>query len=543
MKKLLALLLLCSPASARNSESQPLTTGALATFGRAVPGPTTAWAQAATANSKVVNADAFAGADVGAKIAAADTVLGSGRGLIQVSTAGALSTPFTLHTRHNLVLNARITVSATVTLSGSNDVTCSGAGAISSTLAGGVPVFAGDGVSDIAIHHCPIAMKNNSPVIAAAGLSRLSMRYLTVTGGSIAQINANHGGDPGGAATNLDFNHNTVTDPAITGGAALLLVNTTGVTVDSNTFTGISTGTQWWGGDSATGNITQVTRTGKIALTGNQCHNVTACLWGSMGHDIEVKGNTADGCADVCFDTEGGLRNAFTQNKATNCGNGCGAIFFFSKDISFVENSFGADAKGGGLFFIKNQSANPISHTGLTVSRNTLTCTTTCTAFYQEAVSQATFEANVITNGIFAPVGFGQNVTIARNQFSFTRPVAPNAAAIAGPSITGGATLTIEGNTVASAVPQAPGSACISAVWNDFNNSDTYLIKNNRCTGSSPFPIDIVTTTAGANPGPHASWHLENNFTARGNIVHTRITTNDVYTLNHNCTPSGCSPE
>ena len=483
-----------------------------------------------SAGRDVQNADLLPGPDVGAKIRAADMALGSKPGVIVVNTAGALSTPFTLRQQHNLLVRARIMWSATVTLSGMNDVGCSGNGAISSALPISMPVFVGNNATEITIHDCPVDMKSNNPVLAGDGLIDLSMRRLSVTGGTIAQINADHGDSAGGAASNLNFDHNTVTDAPNTGGAALLLVNTMNATVDENTFTGISTGTQWWGGDAAKGTLSQVTRTGKITLTGNHCRMVTACLWGSMGYDITVAHNTADGCLDVCFDAEGGLNTSFVENTATNCNNGCGAIFFFSKGISFVGNTFTGDSKGGGLFFIKNSSANPVSHVDLSVSKNILTCATACNAFLQEALGRATFDGNVITNGIYTPLGFGQNITISNNRFVFTRALPAGAAVIRGPSITGGTSLTIDSNTVSSSVAQGANSACISAVWNDFNNSDTFSIRRNRCEGVSPFPINIVTETAGANPGPHAIWQIEGNIGA-GRILHKKTTSNESYSL------------
>ena len=490
---------------------------------------------------RVVEADTFAGADLGAKLRVADAALGKGSGLIRVGSPARLTTPLTLSIGHSLQFSAPVIWAATVTLTGSNDIGCNGSGKISVTAATGAAAFTANGAADVAIHDCSVSFTSNSPVLAADGVHGLRMSHLTVTGGTIAQINADHGNDPGGAAGDLTFVGNVVKDAQNSGGAALLLVNTTNAKVEDNTFDGISTGTQWWGGDSANGNIGQVNQTGKLTLSGNQCHAVTACLWGSMGYGVTVAHNKADRCADVCFDTEGGLDTMFEENVATNCGNGCGAIFFFSRNITFRGNDFSGDARGGGLIFIKNRSADPRSHSGFIVSENKLTCLTTCNAFYQEAVSQATFQGNVVNNGVFATAGFGQEIAIISNQFTFTRALGPNAAAIFGPSITGGTSLRIDDNTVTSSVAQGVNSACISAIWNDYNNSDQYLLRKNRCGGPSPFPIDIVTNTAGANPGPHADWHLEGNYIGAGKIVHLRTTSNETYSATDNCAPTGCS--
>lgn len=490
---------------------------------------------------RTVEVEGFPGADLGAKLHAADGALGSDRGILRVSSPGRLTTPLTLSADHALQIAAPIAWGATVRLSGANEISCTGQGRISATMPVNVGILSASGVAQLSIHDCPVSFTANSPVLTGDGIHQLVMSQLNVTGGSLAQINAGHGNDPGGAAGEMSFTNNVVRDPPNTGGAALLLVNTTGVKVEGNRFDGISTGTQWWGGDSAGGNIAQVNRTGKMTLTGNQCHGVTACLWGSMGYGITVAHNKADGCADVCFDTEGGLDTTFEDNLATNCGNGCGAIFFFSKNVTFRANDFSGDARGGGLIFIKNRSADPRSHTGFVVSGNKLTCLTICNAFLQEAVSQATFQGNTITNGVFATVGFGQQIAIVENQFTFTRALGPGGVVINGPSITGGTSLTIQGNIVTSSVAQGADSKCINAIWNDYNNVDTYFIRKNRCAGSSPFPIDIATNTAGANPGPHADWHLEDNFIGSGKIVHLRTTSNETYTANGNCSQPSCA--
>lgn len=490
---------------------------------------------------RTVEVGNFAGADLGAKLRAADVALGSEHGTLRVSSPGRLTTPVTLSIGHALQIAAPVSWGATVALSGGNDVGCAGQGTISATMPVTIPLLSASGVAQLSIHDCPVSFAANSPVLLADGIHQVTMSHLNVTGGSLAQINGAHGNDSGGAAGEMSFTNNVVRDAPNTGGAALLLVNTTGAKIENNRFDGISTGTQWWGGDSANGNIAEVNRTGKMTLTGNQCHGVTACLWGSMGYGITVAHNQADGCSDVCFDTEGGLDTVFESNVATNCGNGCGAIFFFSKNVTFRANVFSADARGGGLIFIKNRSADPRSHTGFVVSGNKLTCVTICNAFLQEAVSQATFQSNVITNGVFATVGFGQQIAILENQFTFTRALGAGAAVINGPSITGGTSLTIQGNIVTSSVPQGADSKCINAIWNDFNNVDAYFIRKNRCEGSSPFPVAIATNTAGANPGPHADWHIEENFLGGGRIVHLKTTSNETYTARDNCAQPSCA--
>ena len=71
-----------------------------------------------------------------------------------------------------------------------------------------------------------------------------------------------------------------------------------------------------------------------------------------MGFNVTVSGNSADICSDVCFDTEGGVRNLFTGNVAQACGNGCYSVQMESVDAVFSGNFAYADMKGPALALV-----------------------------------------------------------------------------------------------------------------------------------------------------------------------------------------------
>ena len=490
----------------------------------------TAWSSESSGTLRVED---FPGANLGEKIAAADARLGASPGTILVSSKGQIRTSVTLHRGHALELRAPVEWAATLVLEGWNDLVCTQGGSIHATL----PAYAFPGATGMLLsaHHashirvrgCRISGTAPSVVLAGYPMSDVSMEGNTLEGLSLAATNE-------GTSLHLSFRNNSVAFPPGNNGViGLSLFYAKSVDARNNQFRNMTHAIEWWGGDSgaAGSNLAQVTAAGEMEFSGNSCSNVQgACIWGSMGYAIKINGNSADGCGDVCFDSEGGRDISISGNTASGCANGCAAIFFFGKGVSVIGNHFRGQSPGGGLVFIKNASQNPASHQGFVVADNELRCEPgVCRALYAEAVSGLRFERNDVTNGTIQPAAYASSVTISRNRFTFTLPLAPGAAAIAAPGIIGGTTLEISGNQVVSTATQPAGSACIAAAWSDFNNSDFHLIAKNLCGGTHPFPIDIATTTDGKNPGPHACWCLADNILGSNHVIHTAVTSNERY--------------
>lgn len=495
---------------------------------------------------RTLRAEDLPGANLGEKIAAADARLGADPGVILVSSEGQIRTGLTLHTGHALELRAPIEWGATVILQGKNDIACTGRGSIHSTL----PAYAFPGptgmllsahhASQIHVRDCRVSGTAPSVVLAGYPMSDVSMEGNILDGLSLAATNE-------GTSLRLRFRNNSVVFPAGNNGViGLSLFFAKGVDARDNRFKNMTHGIEWWGGDSgaAGSNLAQVTAAGEMEFSGNSCSNVQgSCIWGSMGYAIKITGNTADGCGDVCFDSEGGKNVSISGNTASGCANGCAATFFFGKGISVTNNHFRGQSPGGGLIFIKNASQNPAAHQGFVVTDNELRCEPgICRALYAEAVSGLRFERNQVTNGIIQPMAYASSVTIARNRFTFTLPLIPGASAISAPAVIGGTTLEIWGNQIVSTAAQPASSACITAAWSDFNNSDFHLVAKNLCGGTHPFPIDVATTTDGKNPGPHALWFLSNNILGSNHIVHTAVTSNERYLDFGECTAATCQP-
>ena len=494
--------------------------------------------------SAAVAVESYPGSDIGAKIQAADLGLGGSPGVITVNVPGDLKTPFTLHRGHDLLLRATVNWAVTVTLEGSNNVGCAKGATVRSALPGyefsgqAGMLFVTKGGAQISVHDCHFEASAPSVVLAGYPVSNLTMTGNTLLGLSLLATN-------GATSTDLNIADNTIDYPASNGrNAGVLLFFAKRVRATGNRLTRNPHGIQWWGGNSGEpgANLKQVTAAGEMTFSGNICKAIGgACIWGSMGYDIQITGNTADGCGDVCFDTEGGLRTTIANNTATGCNNGCAAIFFFTDQTSITANHFSGMAPGGGLIFVKNASQNPIAHDHLSVTDNDLRCTPgVCHAMYSEAAAGVRFERNEVRNGTYVPVGYGARVSISRNHWVYTEALAAKAAAIVAPGMVGGTTLEVIGNRIESDVAEGEGSACIAAGWSDFNASDFHFITENVCGGSRPFPIDLILTTNGANPGPRAFWFVGGNGLRSGKVDHRSVTKNEQFVDLGECGSAGC---
>lgn len=496
------------------------------------------------AQATSVAVESFPGADLSARLAAGDAALGQRAGTLSVNVPGTIRRALTLHRGHSLLLRAPVTWSETVSLEGENSISCEGGAA---RVTAGTPAFhfpapggtllLASGASGITVRGCSFVSDQTSMLLVGAPVARLTMENNTLAGLSLA-VTWN------GSSNDLRFTGNTVVFPVARHSdiAAISLYGAKQVVANGNHFTRTLHGIQWWGGDSGAPGATldQVTSTGEMQMVGNTCAEVGSCVWGSMGYGIKISGNTAAGCGDVCFDTEGGRDTEISGNTASGCANGCAAIFFFTRNTAILGNHF-SGMPGGGFIFIKNASADPLRHQGVLVSGNTMECLPgPCRAMYAEAASAVRFENNQIVNGTYLPVNYARAVTIAGNHMRFTVPLPAGTPAIQAPAILGGTTLLVSNNTIESDVAQAPGTACIAASWSDFNNTDLHILAGNRCGGSHPFPVGIVTTTDGKNPGPHALWYLAGNTAFGQATLHHAATANDVYRELASCGPGQC---
>lgn len=461
--------------------------------------------------------------------------LGSAPGVIVLDRPARLDGEVTLAPGQDLRIAAPLTVGrATVHLSGRNSIRCEAA----ITVENATDLFVADGVQDISVQDCDVTVTghNGGYLLTATRSARVSASNNHLH--DIALFNTHNLGGEASRTLDVSLIGNSTVFTHGVGPIGAYLMYVVRATVSNNRFVGTGHGIEWWGGD---GNIgwhgpDAVTEAGDLSITGNQCFAAGgACVWGSMGFNVTVSGNSADLCSDVCFDTEGGVRNLFTGNVAQACLNGCYSAQMESVDVVFSGNFAYADAKKPALalVLIKHRNGNPASHTNLTVSGNTLSCGTLCTAFYSEGEDGLDLSHNKITNGLFVFANYTGSSRIADNGFRFTVPLGERAA-IAGPSLAGGHTSFIQNNTLLYETGEASTkAACIVQSWSDDNSTDEMHIAGNTCVG---FGLGIVTETAGHNAGaPHAVWLIGGNTFSRipeaQQITHRKTSGNELYLL------------
>lgn len=107
-----------------------------------------------------------------------------------------------------------------------------------------------------------------------------------------------------------------------------------------NEISGIRHGIMYWGGNSSTYGTMEYERWCKrIKVYSNYVHDVRmGGIWGGMGQDIQVWGNTVERCYDVGIDFEGSIEAKAWGNTVKDCSLGCLATFFYCKDVQFSDN-------------------------------------------------------------------------------------------------------------------------------------------------------------------------------------------------------------
>ena len=474
-------------------------------------------------------------ADARALIAEQQARLGSAPGVIVLDRPARLEGQITLTAGQDLRITAPLTVGqATVRLAGRNAVRCEAA----VTVENATDLFVAEGAQDISVRNCDVTVTGHvgGYLLTATRSARVSASNNQLV--NLALFNTHNLGGPASVTLDVSLTGNSSVFTHDSGPIGVYLLYVIRATVANNRFAGTGHGVEWWGGDGNIGwrGAEAVTGAGDLSITGNQCYSAGgACVWGSMGFNVTVSGNSADICSDVCFDAEGGVRNLFIGNTAQACGNGCYSAQMEGVDVVFTGNFAYADSRAPAvaLVLIKHRNENPAPHLNLTVTGNTLSCGTLCTAFYSEGEGGLDLSRNTVTNGVFRFANYTNSVRIADNTLHFTAPMGEQVA-ISGPSLAGGHTSLIENNSLLYEGAEAsPKAACISQAWSDNNSTDEMHISRNTCIG---FFNGIVTESAGHNAGaPHAVWVLQGNTFSRTaeaqQIIHRKSSGNELYTV------------
>ncbi len=497
----------------------------------------------------VLIADEQPGADLGAKINAADAKLGSSSGEIQVTQPGTVSTAVHLSSNHTLQLRAPTTWHATITLQSGDTVQCDGPSApLTLDYQPNGPFMVASSASQITLQGCTAtALRGQN--------ANLFLVLRAVNGATITQNETNNLrllaiGSTAPAVQNSQYrnvtdsnsSHNiTVTGNVANGspggaGPGIGVAYARHVQIANNTLSDVGPGSiQWWGGDACFAGCASEGGKGDgapenerkvqdLVISGNTVRH--GAIWGSMGERIVVSHNIIDTCTDVCLDAEGSNDVTFLDNTVKDGPNGAVGTFSYNRNVSITGNTIISSSKAYPLLRIYNPSQNPANNKNLLVTRNHFRCLDH--DICQADSAMGPFDHEVFSNNEFHNVKLSLNtnnlhdVEVRGNRFLFDVPssVRFDAISVGGTHRLGSepGTVRIVDNEILCNAPQPPGSRAIDNVQDDYNSNGITWITGNRIGGSHPFPVDIEVVAASGNPGTVQEFHVSGNYLGSGVI-------------------------
>jgi hypothetical protein len=500
------LALLCGIASAQGPRAGNRDSTAGRTFSKpASPGTP-------GSSGPLVPIERYAGADVAARITAAQLAWGAAPATFTVNLAGTASTPFTLTSGHHLRFRAPVTLNSTGVLTGQNRILCDPAAMLTTAHT----AFRATGDS-IEIAGCSATGTNDhAALLETVGASNVAVHENKLFGLQAASIT-------GGA--HIDVYNNTIAPSA---SAAKTVYGTTVagnanyVSFYGNTVTGAS-GSCWQyfnadadpnhGPGAPKSRADVLAHGGHYRVENNTCRNAGAGFWGSVGHDVVMNGNHCESIGDTCYDYEGSADVVASNNtcEANTTGGGlgtCGSIFFFSDNVTFTHNHF-TSSIGANLFFLKNSSQAPLFSSNLHLIGNTFTCLKVqCAAYNGDPSGGLVFRENVLQDAILINTALSTGFDISANSLLFNLRAASPMCAIATPNLQSGSG-TVAGNTIRSAAIQPPGSNGICSHIQANNATVAVAVRSNSITGG--FTTGIDTVNAGTNVGTGTTFTLSGN--------------------------------
>ncbi len=485
---------------------------------------------------RTVNAASYPGADLGAKLNAADAALGGGAGTVLVTSQGNVTTPVQLHPGHGLRLQAPTHWTSAVTLLGGNTISCSGEKALMSVeLAGGSALFLAENVRELAVDGC--WAKELSPggnqyfLLQGRHVDQVKVSHTHMVDiGVLHGLSAAHGFADNSEDKNshdFEFSENYVESargPSGSRNTGVLLVGVTGAKITHNVFHGMTHGVQYWGGDSNKDlNGRGSPRWARnILIADNQCSDVAgSCYWGSMGQNIQYLRNKAEHCGDACLDIEGDAGDVIDGNTVIDGNMG---ILMRNEHLEYKNNTVITRQGQEVLVHISNNEASPKDNFDIFIHDNIFNCQNPqgvlCNIEFQD-VEDLVFQHNMVTNGLVHPYARQQGGTTVRdNTFVYDHASQQRIFAIDVSWQIDGSTARVINNTVLNNVPQPQGSQCIHAEWADKGAPSQYFIQGNTCGGKFPFDVDLQMVSNGSRTSG-VTFHVQGNRFARNRVVRT----------------------
>lgn len=453
----------------------------------------------------VFDASKYVGADVGAKINAADAAAGTDAADILVTAAGNVSTVPTIRSNHRLILRVPLTWTVAPVLNSNTQII--GTGSIATQTVNAPSAWiAGSNLSNIEIDNLWVTNANIPTVEGSQIFACLTCSNVT--------MNWNHGFRIG-----IFRSGSTASNYAkITSATLTTKVHLEGNRVDGDEFGSIASARfitlafltfvndavlisndafnceynlEWWGGSAGEEGrtLTNPRWASKIKVRGGTAVNVVAGFWGSMGQEIAVTEVAADTCLDVCLDAESSTHIVFSEFTVQNSAKGGLATFFGSVRNEFGPGLVTSDTAASLLMFLHNVSADPLQSFEVKIHNVKFVCSdpTTLCDLKLDPIGSVHFTDNELVNSRLTFVQTNNSgFDISRNRFSYTlAPATFSAIEIPGQVFNYRPISEITGNVFVSRVKQPPGTFAISATITDSNFSDILLVRDNSTQGFS----------------------------------------------------------
>ncbi|EPI9101744.1 NosD domain-containing protein [Salmonella enterica subsp. enterica serovar Newport] len=293
-------------------------------------------------------------------------------------------------------------------------------------------------------------------------------------------------------------------------------------TVNGNRINGHKEGIQWWGGDANSvagdGSIFNPRKCSDITITGNTVVDTVGGIWGSMGQNVSVCGNTVRDCKDVCIDFEGCFDSTASGNTTSNATNGCLTAVFTNRNIIFANNtasiSLPNDSVIGGVY---NSLADDNNHS-VTFIGNTFRNDVSVSFLKIEGVQNIVISGNYFNNVYLATADYSpgntkryENITDNTMMFTAGGSGYSYTAMSVGNTTTFG-TSRVSGNVITGATIATSQFGIHAKQTRVSNTAQQMLISGNTVRG---FINDLIVNTTSL---PTSQKHL---FSIQGNLFNT----------------------
>ena len=304
--------------------------------------------------------------------------------------------------------------------------------------------------------------------------------------------------------------------------SAIVITFAKNVRVANNDVTKYIHGIFWFGGNAnSTGDFPDGEKPERkckgITITGNTVHSVEfGGIWGSMGENVAVTGNTVIDCGDVGIDFEGCNYSTASGNTVENCTSAALCTVFENRGIVFSGNSCAQYTAGNYMILISNflhsDENQDVSFIG-----NSFVAHNGISAIVSQGVQHLVFEGNTLKNVYvyfhdpqlkhFVQIVSGNEIyfdTVSSSSFCAVR---------VGPVANGGRVI-VTGNNIHTNVTQPAGSTGIYALAASLS-AEKYIISNNIVSGWGTQDIFLQSNFVPTSGGTK---HIFNLF---GNLIDT----------------------